>query len=302
MIVKTYCARMDHGGCGILVHVEDGRVKKIEGDPDCPLNKGTICAKGLAQVERLNHPDRLVYPLKRTGHRGQGNWTRISWDEALDTVSEKIKETIRRDGPQALSFAQGTPKGLELFLMIRLANLLQVPNVSTPGNICHMPRETASILTCGFFPVSDFDHPPSLAMLWGSNLFQTNEEGVIGFQLKRALDRGAKLIVIDPRKTTLASRANLWIRLKPGTDLYLALGMLKVILDAELYDKTFVDQWTKGLPELREHLRQYSLDTLSEMTWVPKDEIIKMARLYSQTKPACIQWGNAIEHSINSVQ
>lgn len=293
---------MDHGGCGLLVHVENGRIIKVEGDPDCSLNRGTICAKGISQIERLNHPDRLTHPLKRLGNRGEGKWTRISWDEALETISGKIRETIKQDGPQAISFAQGTPKGLELFLMLRLANLLQIPNVSTPGNICHMPRETASILTCGFFPVPDYDHPPACVMVWGSNLFQTNEEGVIGSQLKRALDRGARVIVIDPRKTTLASRADLWIQPKPGTDLVLAMGMLRVIVDEERYDKQFVENWTEGFPELTDHLRQYPLDKVSEMTWVPKDQIVEAAHLYSRTKPATLQWGNAIEHSINSFQ
>ena len=302
MIVKTYCARMDHGGCGILAHVEDGRIKKIEGDPDCPLNRGTICAKGLAQIERLNHPDRITYPMKRMGNRGEGKWARISWNEALETISKKINETIEREGPEAISFAQGTPKGLELFLLIRLANLLRIPNISTPGNICHMPRETASTLTCGFFPVPDYDHPPSCVLVWGSNLFQTNEEGVLGSQLKRALDRGAKLIVIDPRKTAVASRADLWIQPKPGTDLMLAMGMLRVIVDEQLYDKVFVENWTKGFPQLREHLRHYPLDKVSEITWVSKDCIIEAARLYSRTKPASLQWGNAIEHNINSFQ
>ena len=302
MIVKTYCARMDHGGCGILAHVEDGRIKKIEGDPDCPLNRGTICAKGLAQIERLNHPDRITYPMKRMGNRGEGKWARISWDEALETIAKKINETIEREGPEAISFAQGTPKGLELFLLIRLANLLRIPNISTPGNICHMPRETASTLTCGFFPVPDYDHPPSCVLVWGSNLFQTNEEGVLGSQLKRALDHGAKLIVIDPRKTTVASRADLWIQPRPGTDLMLAIGMLRVIIDEELFDKGFVENWTIGFPQLREHLRRYPLDKVSEITWVSKDCIIEAARLYSRTKPTSLQWGNAIEHNINSFQ
>ena len=302
MIVKTYCARMDHGGCGILAHVEDGRIKKIEGDPDCPLNRGTICAKGLAQIERLNHPDRLTYPMKRIGNRGEGKWAHISWDEALETIAKKINETIEREGPEAISFAQGTPKGLELFLLIRLANLLRIPNISTPGNICHMPRETASTLTCGFFPVPDYDHPPACVLVWGSNLFQTNEEGILGSQLKRVLDQGAKLIVIDPRKTSVASRADLWIQPKPGTDLTLALGMLRVIIDEELFDKGFVENWTKGFRELREHLQSYSLDEVSEITWVSKDLILEAARLYSRTKPASLQWGNAIEHNINSFQ
>ena len=302
MIVKTYCARMDHGGCGILAHVENGRITKIEGDPDSPLSKGNICAKGLAQLERLNHPDRLKHPLKRTGERGEGKWGRISWDEALETIAAKIRETIERDGQRAISFAQGTPKGLEIYLMIRLANILNIPNVATPGNICHMPRETASTLTCGFFPVPDYDNAPACVMVWGSNLFQTNEEGILGSRLRRALDQGAKLIVIDPRKTGIAARANLWIQPRPGTDLALALGMLRVMVDEGLYKSDFVENWTKGFLELKEHLQQYPLERVSEITWIPKDRIIEAARLFSQTRPACIQWGNALEHNLNSVQ
>ncbi len=302
MIVKTYCARMDHGGCGILAHVENGRITQIEGNPDSPLNRGTICAKGLAQIEKLNHPDRIKYPMKRKGERGKGKWERISWDEALETIAEKISEIIKEDGPRAISFAQGTPKGLELFLLIRLANLLNIPNISTPGNVCHMPRETASTLTCGFFPIPDYDHPPACVVVWGSNLFQTNEEGILGSQLKRALDHGAKLIVIDPRKTAVASRADLWLQPRPGTDLALALGILRAIVDKDLYERAFVEGWTKGFPELKEHLQQYPLEKVSDITWISKEKIIEMAHLFSQTKPASIQWGNALEHNPSSFQ
>jgi anaerobic selenocysteine-containing dehydrogenase len=302
MIVKTYCARMDHGGCGLLVHVEDGKIVRIEGDPESPLNRGSVCAKGVAQMERLNHPDRLRHPLKRVGGRGEGKWERISWDEALSTLVQKIGEKIEQGDERSIAFAQGTPKGLELYMMIRLANLLKAPTVVTPGSICHMPRETASVITCGFFPVPDYDHPPALVLVWGSNLFQTNEEGIIGSQLRRALDRGAKLITIDPRKTLLASKADLWLQPRPGTDLALAIGMLKVIVEEGLYDREFVDQWTVGFEELRNHLKEYSLNQLAEITWVPAEEIIEVSRLFGQTRPACIQWGNAIEHNVHSVQ
>ena len=302
MIVKTYCARMDHGGCGLLVHVEKGKIVRIEGDPESPRSRGTLCGKAYAQLERINHPDRIKYPLKRIGRRGEGKWERISWHEALETIAQKVRETIEQDGPRAISFAQGTPKGIELYLMLRLANLLQVANIATPGHVCHMPRETASTLTCGFFPVSDYDHPPACVVVWGSNLFQTNEEGVIGSELKRALDQGAKLIVIDPRKTGMASKADLWIRPRPGTDLALALGMLRVIADQSLYDRAFVEDWTTGLPELLKHLQNYSLDKVSRITWVSEEEIVQTARLYAQTKPASIQWGNALEHNLNSFQ
>src|SRR4030043_1924555 len=279
MIVKTYCARMDHGGCGILAHVENGKITKIEGDPDSPINRGTICAKGIAQTERLNHPDRLIYPMKRIGEKGEGRWKRISWDEALDTITGKIAETIEKQSEKAISFAQGTPKGLELFLMLRLANILNVPNIATAGNVCHMPRETASNLTCGFFPIPDYSGFPACVIVWGSNLFQTNEEGIIGSQLREALDQGAKLIVIAPRKTGIASRAALLLPPRPGSDLALALGILRVIIEKDFYEKVFVEGWAKGFPELKEHLRQYPLETLSEITWISKEKIIEVAHL-----------------------
>ena len=302
MIVKTYCSRMDHGGCGMMVHVENGRITKIEGDPDSPLSRGTLCAKGLAQVERLNHPERLQVPLKKAGGRGEGKWEPISWDEALETTARKILEIIHHDGPRALALAQGTPKGLEFFLMQRLANVLKAPNLATPGHICHMPRQMASTITCGFTPVADYEHIPGCVVVWGSNLFQTNEEGMIGYQLKQALDRGARLVVIDPRKTGLASRANLWLQPRPGTDLALALGMLRVIVDEGLCDMAFVERWTRGFPELKQHLQRYGLDSVSDTTWIKKEEIARAARLFSQTKPSCIQWGNALEHNLNSFQ
>jgi anaerobic selenocysteine-containing dehydrogenase len=302
MIIKTFCARMDHGGCGLLVEIEAGKIVGVKGDPDCSLNRGTICAKGVAQIERLNHPDRLRHPLRRTGAKGGGRWEKISWEEALAILVEKFKEISNQGDEHTVAFAQGTPKGLELYMMIRLANVLKVPHVITPGSICHMPRETASLTTCGFFPVPDYDHPPALVLVWGSNLFQTNEEGIIGSQLRRALDQGARLIAIDPRKTLLASRASLWLQPKPGTDLALAVGMLKVIVEEGIYDQRFVKNWTVGFDALEVHLKNYSLEKISAATWVAEEKIREAARLYATTRPACIQWGNALEHTTESVQ
>jgi len=302
MIAKTFCARMDHGGCGLLVHIQEGKIVKIDGDPECPLNRGAICAKGRAQIERLYHPDRLRYPCRRIGARGEGRWQRISWAEALTTIAEKIREKIDQGEERSIVFAQGTPKGLELYLLLRLANVLKIPHLITPGPICHMPRETAALYTCGFFPVPDFDYPPNLVLVWGSNLYQTNEEGIMGAQLRRVRDKGAKLIVIDPRRTPLAAQADLWLRIKPGTDLALALGFLKIIIEEDLVDREFVEEWTIGFQELKENLKNYSLAEISKITWIPEKEIKEAARLYGLTKPACIQWGNALEHTVNSVQ
>ena len=164
------------------------------------------------------------------------------------------------EGKRAWLFAQGTPKGLELYMMIRLANVLKIPHVVTPGSICHMPRETASLITCGFFPVPDYDHPPALVLVWGSNLFQTNEEGIIGSQLRRALDQGAKLVTIDPRKTALGFQVRSLASAQAGNRPGLGPG------DAEgdrggknSTIRNFVKDWTVGFEELEKELKNYSL-------------------------------------------
>lgn len=297
-IHRTYCARMDHGGCGLLVTVRDGRVVKVQGDPDSPISLGFVCPKGLAAAERVHHPDRLKRPLLRAGGRGQGKWKEIGWPQALEILSQKIKETIKSFGPQAVLFAQGAPKGLEFWIMMRLANALGSPNVAGIGNMCHMPREISSVITFGFWPEVDYDHPPACIVLWGSNLDQTNEEATISSRLRRALDRGSRLIVVDPRPTRMAKRADLWLKARPGSDAALAMGMMRVMVEEELVDMEFLRQWSVGFDQLRHRLEEYPPQRVEEMTWVPAGLVREAARLYAKAKPAAIQMGNALEHTI----
>ena len=158
-IEKTSCGRMDHGGCGLLVHVEEGRVTRIKGDPDS-FSRGYICAKGLAHGERLHHPDRLKYPQKRIGEKGGNRWKRISWDEAFETIAEKLLSCKDRSEPEKALFLQGTPRGLENMLLYRFAHSFGSPNVAATGTVCFAPRLGASIITTGFYPHPDLEHPP----------------------------------------------------------------------------------------------------------------------------------------------
>ena len=301
-VFKTHCSRMDHGGCGLLVTLRDGRVVRVQGDPASPISHGYVCPKGLASIDRLYHPDRLIHPLVREGRRGEGKWRRASWPEALDILARKIREAVDRWGVQSVLFGQGAPKGLEFFMMLRLASALGSPNVAGIGNMCHMPREIAATMTFGFWPEVDYDQPPGCIVLWGSNLDQTNEEATISSCLRRALDRGSRLIVVDPRPTRMAERADLWLRLRPGTDAALALGMMRVLVDGGLTDGKFVEAWTVGFPELRERLKDYTLGRVAEITWVPGEMIREAAKLYARSKPAAIQMGNALEHTVLSHQ
>ena len=295
--VKTHCARLDHGGCALLAGVKNNRIVKIKGDPDGFLNKGYVCYKGLASAERLNHPSRLKHPLKRTGERGEGKWERISWEEALETISGNLDKIRAELGARAVAFCQGMPKGLEHFVLIRLANIFGTPNVVGTQDVCHAPREVTGVHTCGFYPVADFHHPSRLAVLWGSNITSTNEEGEVCSLLLNRMKKGTEIMVVDPRRTALVPRAKLWLQLRPGTDDALALGFLNVIIEEGLYDEPFVETWTHGFDRLAAHVKAFTPAKVSETTWVPPDLIREGARLYARSRPASIQWGNAIEQS-----
>jgi len=299
---KTHCARMDHGGCGLLIEVREGRIIKIKGDPQSPISHGYICPKGLASAERTVHPDRLTTPLLRQGARGEGRWKPISWTEALNYIAERLNRIRSELGPQAVVFAQGAPKGLEHFVQIRLANVFGSPNVCGPQHVCHMPREIAGLVTCGFFPVPDYETPTSLILNWGSNLLKTNEEGIISLRLLESIKRGADLVVIDPRMTHLASIAQSYLQIKPGSDSALALGLIHIIIREGLFDQEFVDQWTVGFQELQKQVKEFTPDRVAELTWLMPELISQTAWIYATSRPAIIQWGNALEHNVNSLQ
>ncbi|HVO67222.1 MAG TPA: molybdopterin-dependent oxidoreductase [Syntrophales bacterium] len=298
--VKTHCARMDHGGCALMVGVENNRITKIKGDPQGYLNKGYTCYKGRVSADRLTHPDRLRYPLKRTGKRGEGKWQRVSWEEALDETAKNLLQIKEKYGVRAVGFGVGMPKGLEHFVLIRLANIFGSPNVIASQDVCHAPREITGIHTCGFYPVAELHNPTSLILSFGSNILSSNEEGQICSMVLDQLKKGARMIVVDPRRTELASRADLWLQLKPGTETALALGLLNVVIEESLYDKEFVEKYTYGFEGLAREMKKYSSETVSKITWVPADLVRQAARMYATAKPAALQWGNAIEHSVHA--
>jgi len=291
---------MDHGGCALLVGLKDNKIVAVRGDPNGFLNKGYICAKAIASPDRLTHPDRLKHPLKRAGKRGQGKWKRISWKQALNEIAENFKKIKERYGAKGVAFGAGMPKGLEHFVLIRLANIFGSPNVVGSQDVCHAPREITGVHTCGFYPVADLHHPSRLILLWASNITSTNEEGEISSMLLKQINSGTDLIVIDPRKIDLVKKSKGWLQLKPGTDHALALGLLHVIIQESLYDRDFVENWTYGFDHLADHVKKYTPEEVSEITWVPPDLIRETARLYAQSKPALIQWGNPIEHNIHT--
>lgn len=296
-VVKSHC-RMCHGGCGVLVYTKNGKVAKIAGNPGCPINNGTLCSKGIASVQLAYHPDRLTYPVRRVGAKGSGKWERVSWDEALDTIAERILLYKEKHGAESIVMGYGTGRENEA-VIYRFSNLLGTPNVLTAGHFCYGPRIATSIITCGTNPIVDYENHPKCIMVWGNNLVISNPDCYKGESFSVSLDAGAKLIVVDPRLTRIAARADIWLQLRPGTDTALALGILNVIVNEELYDKDFVENYVYGWEPFVERVNKYPLNKVEEITWVSKEDIQQAARLFATTKPAAVQWGVAIEQQIN---
>ncbi len=302
-IYKSAC-RMCHGGCGLLIYVEDGKVVKIDGDPESPLNKGRICPKGLASIEHLYHPNRLRYPLRRMGKRGEGKWRRISWDEALDSIVKKINEIKDEYGVESIALGTGT--GRHHFMhLLRFANALGTPNWCEPGTAqCFVPRVLTGLMTYGDLPICDYygDVNPACVLVWGHNPVISGPDGEIQFRVRECIRKGTKLIVVDPRQTEMAERAEIWLQVRPGTDDALALSMLNVIIQEEIYDKAFVEKWTLGFDRLAVRVKDYPPEWAEEITWVPAEKIRAAARLFAQARPSTVEWGVALEHTPNCLQ
>ena len=298
-VVRSTC-ELCNAGCGVIVHLRDGRPVRVEGNPDSPINRGALCPKGMAALEYLNHPERLKYPLKRAGERGEGKWQQITWDEALNTIAAELTRAKGKYGAESVVFIRGGAKGYQDSYLARLANVFGAPNVASAAPMCHAPRVNASVITYGFMALPDYEYPPACIVLWGVNTCLT----AIGDckRTNEALARGSKLIVIDPGETVFAKKADIWVKPRPCSDLALALGMINVILDEGLFDEDFVKGWTVGFDKLRAHVQNYPPEKVEEITWVPAETIRKAARFYANNKPACIAWGNSIDNNINNFQ
>ena len=297
-VIKSHC-RGCHGGCGVNVYIKDGKVAKVQGDPDCHINHGTLCSKGLAAAEIAYHPDRLTYPIRRTGAKGSGQWERISWNDALGVISERILHYKEKYGSESIVMGHGT--GRENNVVVpRFANLLGSPNILSPGHFCYGPRLATGIITCGSIPVADYENAPKCIMVWGNNLVISNPDEYKGENFSVALEGGAKLIVVDPRQTRIAARADLWLQLRPGTDAALGMAMAYVIVNEGLYDTEFVDNHCYGWDQWVERINQYPPEKTEKICWVPANKIREAARLFATTKPGCIQWGCAIEQQVTA--
>ncbi|MFC2059824.1 molybdopterin-dependent oxidoreductase [Chloroflexota bacterium] len=292
------------GECGVLVHVKDGRLIGVEPDPDYPRKvwpptKG--CVRRKAAVEYFYHPDRLNFPLKRVGEKGEGKWQRISWEQALDEIADKLKEIINKHGAEAVCRSTGTGPRSDIPTSDRFFNIIGAPNICSQGQICFRPRIIAGCITVGYHPEMHGLGPKTKCMVF-LGVEPLIARPPISNKFWAAKRNGAKLIVIDPRYTRSASLADTWLQLRPGTDCAVLMGMINVIIKEDLYDKEFVDKWCHGFDKLRERAEEYTPEKVEAISEVPAETIREAARVYAQNRPGCFVEGMGVEHLPNNAE
>lgn len=292
--------------CGVLVHVKDGKAVKLEGDPDHPYNRGFMCPKGLSTLKTVYHPQRVIYPLKRDGDRGEGRWRRVPWDEALGDIGQRLLKVREKYGPESILYSFGTyPAKNGIQGWVGLLGALDSPGTFVPNcHYCFTPHIIGNTLTAGLVYNCEVGYPDfnesKLVVLWGSNF--TSSFPAIGKQLLEAHQQGTKLLVINPRFTELAARADMWLQPRPATDAALALGMINIICREGLYDKEFVAKWCLGFDALLERASEYTPQRVADITWIPEKKIIEAARLYGTHKPSHLHTHNGTTYASNVLQ
>jgi thiosulfate reductase/polysulfide reductase chain A len=286
--VPTVC-EMCLWRCGAIARVGEGRVWKLDGHPDNPLSNGRLCARGLGGIGELYDPDRLRQPLIRTGPRGEGRFRVATWDEALDVTARALLRIKEQHGPEAVAFF-GHYAGDRWFVDY-LAPAWGSPNAARPSvGMCTTPREVAALLTFGrplggHEPV-DWEHTRYIVLLGthiGENAHNTMMQA---FAAARA--RGARVVVVDPRFSTVASKADRYLPIKPGTDTALLLTWLHVLVTEGLYDRDYVLRWTEGFERLAAHVRPFTPAWAAAITELPAEAIAEVARDLGRYRPQAV--------------
>jgi anaerobic selenocysteine-containing dehydrogenase len=302
-IYRTIC-QFCHTNCGILVHKAGDGTISIEGDPNHPMNRGRCCSKAAAIPEIISSKDRLRHPLQKT----KTGFKKISWDEALKLAAGKLGEIRSKYGPLSLTRCAGAPvsyQGRDGFL--QFMGEFGSPNMTGAGNLCMVPRMTAfRSVTGGIRAEPDYENT-KLVIFWGTNPLASERFGAYtaynGMRqvLSRLKEHGTRIISIDPFRTKTIQQGDDWVQINPGSDVALGLALIHVIINEELYDKAFVQEYTSGFKALAEHVQTCSPRWAEPLTGVPEKTIRDLARAYATTKPAAIYEGNGLDMYTNGV-
>lgn len=301
--VKTGICGLCGGGCLVDAYCKDGKVIKIEGNKELPGTNGRVCVKGAALKQALYHPDRLLYPMKRVGKRGEGKFERISWEEALSTIAEKMTRTKEQYGAKSTMVYVGHPKWFRPQI-IEFVNMYGTPNIGTESSTCAYALMMACQSVFGkgvLMPMPDMRRCKTL-IVWGVNPLYSNSV-TAGSGFLGAVKRGVKIIVVDPKCTPTSQHADIHLRPIPGTDGALALGMARVMITENIYNKEYVEKYTSGFEAYKEYVMEYTPEKVEAITGVPKEDMIAAARIMATEAPCPIQLSaSPVVHNINGVQ
>ena len=274
--------------CGVIGYVKDDRVIKIEGNPNDPNSRGRLCARGQAGLNHLYHPERLLYPLKRTGKRGEGKWKRISWDEALDEIADRLKKVRDEGKPEEFAFHQGRQRSKDA-----LARFLRAFGTNTQlshRSLCSGNRRAANLSSIweSDWDLNDCENSKYI-LNFGSNAFEAHQ-GHVPFANRIQNGRfknNAKLVTFDVRLSNTAGSSDEWYAPFPGTDGAVALAMGHVILKENLQNDDFINQWTNVTKaELDKHYAQYTPEWAEQVSGVPAADISRIAIEFAKAAPA----------------
>jgi anaerobic selenocysteine-containing dehydrogenase len=302
-LIRGCCPHDCPDTCATITEVRDGRAVAFYANPEHPITQGWLCAKVRPYLERVYSPDRLLYPLRRTGTKGSGSWKRIDWDEAIATITERWKAIIAEYGAAAiLPYSYSGTLGLLQTTIVdaRLWNRMGASALDRA--ICCAAAHAAVYATLGARYSPDYDDllHSRLIILWGHNPASSGPHAMPF--IRQAQRAGAYVVVIDPRRTATARSADLHLQINPATDGALALGMMHVIFAEHLHDEPWLEAHTVGWRELRARAAEYDPERVATITGLPAQTIIELARRYATTKPAIIKTADGIQRHQNGGQ
>ena len=273
--------------CGIMGHVKDGRLIKIEGNPNDPNSRGRVCARGQAGLNHLYHPERLLYPLKRVGARGEGKWKRVSWDEALDEIAVKLKAVRDSGHPENFAFHQGRQRSKDA--LKRFLNAYGTKTQLSHRSLCSGNRRAANLtfLWESDWDLNDVEHSKYI-LNFGSNAFEAHQ-GHIPFANRIQNGRfknGAKMVTFDVRLSNTAGNSDEWFAPFPGSDGAVAMAMAHAILAADKHDADFINNWTTvSVDELKSHLKENTPEWAEKVSGIPAADIRRIALEFADAAP-----------------
>ncbi len=298
LVRRSVCALDCPDCCSLLINVEDGKGTRLRGDPNHPITRGFLCGKVARYLDREYSPDRLMYPQKRIGRKGEGRFARISWDEALDTIAERLHSIAAEFGPESVlpySYAgtmgmlNGSGMDRRFFHRLGASRL--------DRTICSSTGVAGMAATLGFRYGTEPEQfaKSRLIIAWGANILGTNVH-LWPFILE-ARRNGAKFYTIDPVRTRAARLADKHFEIYPGSDLALALGLMHIIIGENLYDRSYVEQFTNGFDELKARAAEYPPGRVEALTGLARADIVALAREYATIRPAAIRLNYGLQRS-----